>query len=76
MKQALRNFLISRTTTVAVALVSAATAVWDVFDVILTDTEGTIGAEHGFALYATFSAVSAVLEATGGFVEEVQELLD
>lgn len=74
--QKIRDFLMSRTTTVVVSVVSAATAVWDVFDVILTDSEGTIGAEHGFALYATFSAVCAVLEATGWFVEEVQELLD
>lgn len=74
--QKIRDVLLSRTTTVVVSVVSAGTAVWDVFDVILTDTEGTIGAEHGFALYATFSAVCAVLEATGWFVEEVQELLD
>ncbi|MEO0062274.1 MAG: hypothetical protein RLZZ08_834 [Pseudomonadota bacterium] len=71
-----REILLSRTTNIVVSVVSAGTAVWDVFDVVLTDAEGTIGAEHGFALYATFSAICAVLEATGWFVEEVQELID
>lgn len=76
MKQVLSRWLLSRWATVVVSLVSAAMAVWDVFDVIIIDREGEIGAEHGFALFATFQAGCAILEATGWFLEEVQVMLD
>lgn len=75
-KASLLRILRAQATTLTVLIVSAALALWDVFDVFLTESESSIGAEHGVALYTTFQAVCALLEPATEFIEDVQELMD